>query len=80
MVVDLLASKKNNETDLSSLSNIFGGGASMPEAVAQQLFDRCGIHYMEGYGMTEAMSQTHMNPAGNLRKQCLGIPLLIQNQ
>ena len=74
MVVDLLASKKNNETDLSSLSNIFGGGASMPEAVAQQLFDRCGIHYMEGYGMTEAMSQTHMNPAGNLRKQCLGIP------
>lgn len=74
MVVDLLASKKNNETDLSSLSNIFGGGASMPEPVAQQLFDRCGIHYMEGYGMTEAMSQTHMNPAGNLRKQCLGIP------
>lgn len=74
MVVDLLASKKNNYIDLSSLSNIFGGGASMPEAVAQQLFERCGIHYMEGYGMTEAMSQTHMNPAGNLRKQCLGIP------
>jgi fatty-acyl-CoA synthase len=29
---------------------------------------------MEGYGMTETISQTHMNPHGDLRKQCLGIP------
>ncbi len=60
--------------DLSSLQNIFGGGASMPEAVAQKLFELCGIEYMEGYGMTETISQTHMNPPGHLRKQCLGIP------
>jgi fatty-acyl-CoA synthase len=46
----------------------------MPEAVAQKLFERCGIRYMEGYGMTETISQTHMNPHGDLRKQCLGIP------
>ena len=32
MVVDLLASEKNNETDLSSLSNIFlGVGPQCPE-------------------------------------------------
>lgn len=47
----------------------------MPEAVAQKLYERCGIRYMEGYGMTETISQTHMNPHDDLRKQCLGIPV-----
>ena len=74
MVVDLLAEPTVETKDLSSLQNIFGGGASMPEAVAQKLFDRCGVKYMEGYGMTEAISQTHINPPQELRKQCLGIP------
>ena len=74
MVVDLLAEPSVEKRDLSSLKNIFGGGSSMPEAVAQKLFDRCGIQYMEAYGMTEAISQTHMNPPHDLRKQCLGIP------
>ncbi len=74
MVVDLLAEPTVEGKDLSSLQNIFGGGSSMPEAVAQKLFERCGIRYMEAYGMTEAISQTHMNPPHELRKQCLGIP------
>ena len=75
MVVDLLAHSSTQTRDLSSLQNIFGGGSSMPEAVAQKLFERCGIRYMEGYGMTETISQTHMNPHDDLRKQCLGIPV-----
>lgn len=74
MVVDLLAEPSVKKRDLSSLKNVFGGGSSMPEAVAQKLFERCGIRYMEGYGMTETISQTHMNPPHDLRKQCLGIP------
>jgi fatty-acyl-CoA synthase len=74
MVVDLLAHPATAGRDLSSLQNVFGGGSAMPEAVAQQLFERCGVRYMEAYGMTETISQTHMNPPGNLRKQCLGIP------
>jgi fatty-acyl-CoA synthase len=74
MVVDLLAHPSTAGRDLSSLQNVFGGGAAMPEAVAQQLFERCGVEYMEAYGMTETISQTHMNPPGSLRKQCLGIP------
>ncbi|HZP92952.1 MAG TPA: long-chain fatty acid--CoA ligase [Burkholderiales bacterium] len=74
MVVDLLAHPSTESRDLSSLTNIFGGGSSMPEAVAQKLFERCGIRYMEAYGMTETISQTHMNPHADLRKQCLGIP------
>jgi fatty-acyl-CoA synthase len=74
MVVDLLAHPATAHRDLSSLRNVFGGGAAMPEAVAQELFERCGVQYMEAYGMTETISQTHMNPPGHLRKQCLGIP------
>jgi fatty-acyl-CoA synthase len=74
MVVDLLAHPSTAGRDLSSLQNVFGGGAAMPEVVAQQLFERCGVEYMEAYGMTETISQTHMNPPGGLRKQCLGIP------
>ena len=74
MVVDLLAHPTTAARDLSSLQNVFGGCSSMPEAVAQRLFELCGIHYMEAYGMTETISQTHMNPPGHLRKQCLGIP------
>jgi fatty-acyl-CoA synthase len=74
MVVDLLADAATQRRDLSSLQVIFGGGSSMPEAVAQKLFERCGIRYMEAYGMTETISQTHINPVTDLRKQCLGIP------
>ena len=74
MVVDLLAHPATANRDLSSLTNIFGGGASMPEPVAQKLFELCGIEYMEAYGMTETISQTHMNPAHHARKQCLGFP------
>jgi fatty-acyl-CoA synthase len=47
MVVDLLAHPATACRDLSSLQNIFGGGSAMPEAVAQSLFERCGIEYME---------------------------------
>ena len=74
MVVDLLSHSGALEHDLSSLKWIFGGGAAMPEAIAQKLFDLCGVRYIEGYGMTETISQTHINPPQNPKKQCLGIP------
>ncbi len=74
MVVDLLAHPSTAGRNLSTLTNIFGGGSSMPEAVAQKLFELCGIEYMEAYGMTETISQTHMNPPHKARKQCLGFP------
>ncbi|HVY06840.1 MAG TPA: long-chain-fatty-acid--CoA ligase [Burkholderiales bacterium] len=74
MVVDLLAHPSTANRNLASMQNIFGGGAAMPEAVAQKLYDLCGIDYMEAYGMTETISQTHMNPAHKARKQCGGFP------
>lgn len=74
MVVDLLADPKIAERDLSSLLVVGGGGAPMPKAVAERLEQLTGIKYMEGYGLTETISQTHMNPPDNPKLQCLGIP------
>ncbi len=74
MVVDLLSHPKALERDLSSLKWIFGGGAAMPEAIAQKLYEVCGVRYIEGYGLTETISQTHINPPQNPKQQCLGIP------
>jgi fatty-acyl-CoA synthase len=75
MVVDLLANPKVDRYDFSSLSHIRGGGAAMPEAVAQKLKDVIGIPYVEGYGMSETMAATHINPPQRPKKQCLGIPI-----
>jgi len=74
MVVDLLAQPEAERCDLSSLRCIFGGGQAMPEAVARRLEERLGIRYIEGYGLTETISQTHINPPQRPKRQCLGIP------
>jgi fatty-acyl-CoA synthase len=75
MIVDLLSSPNIDSYDLSSLRQIGGGGAAMPEAVAQKLQDKCGLGFIEGYGLTETMAPTHINPPLRPKKQCLGIPL-----
>lgn len=33
-----------------------------------------GIKYVEGYGLTETISQTHFNPPDRPKMQCIGIP------
>jgi fatty-acyl-CoA synthase len=75
MVVDLLASPNAASFDLSSLNRISGGGAAMPEAIATKLKQLCGITFVEGYGLTETMAPTHINPPDRPKKQCLGIPI-----
>ena len=74
MVIDVLVDPKSADRDLSSMLMIGGGGVSMPEAMAQKLFERCGIPFLESYGMTETISQTHYNPPDRAKKQCIGIP------
>ena len=74
MVVDLLADPEISKRDLSSLIAVGGGGAPMPKAVAEKLMQLTGLEYIEGYGLTETISQTHMNPPDNPKLQCLGIP------
>jgi fatty-acyl-CoA synthase len=75
MVVDLLAHPDIERADLSGLRSIGGGGAAMPEAVAARLHALTGLHYIEGYGLSETMAATHINPTQRPKRQCLGIPI-----
>ncbi|MBI5276795.1 MAG: long-chain fatty acid--CoA ligase [Burkholderiales bacterium] len=76
MVIDLLASPNFAQYDLSSLQHIGGGGAAMPQAVAQRLLDLYGLRYVEGYGLTETAAPSHCNPQDAPKQQCLGIPFM----
>jgi fatty-acyl-CoA synthase len=75
MMVDFLAHPELARFDLSSLQVVRGGGAAMPEAVALRLKQMTGLDYIEGYGMSETMAATHINPPQRPKPQCLGIPV-----
>ena len=74
MVIDLFASPNYRHFDLSSLRYIGGGGAAMPQAVAQRLQGEFGLTFAEGYGLTETAAPSHSNPMERAKLQCLGIP------
>ena len=75
MIVDLISNYDAAKHDLSSMRLIGGGGAAMPEAVAARLQELCKLTYIEGYGMTETLAPTHINPGDRPKAQCLGIPI-----
>jgi fatty-acyl-CoA synthase len=74
MLVDFLTNPEIDSYDLSSLRFVSGGGAAMPEAIAREMADR-GIPYVEGYGLTETIAQSHLNRPERPLGQCLGIPV-----
>jgi fatty-acyl-CoA synthase len=74
MIQDFFANPDIAKYDLSSIRRLTGGGAAMPAAVAQRLLD-LGVTYYEGYGLSETMGATHLNPGEHPKKQCLGIPI-----
>ncbi|MDB5966749.1 MAG: long-chain fatty acid--CoA ligase [Polaromonas sp.] len=76
MVIDLLGSPNFASFDLSGLQYIGGGGAAMPQAVAQRLFEQYGLRFAEGYGLTETAAPSHSNPPDATKQQCLGVPFL----
>ena len=76
MVIDLLGSPHFDQYDLSSIRYIGGGGAAMPQAVAQRLLDNYGLRYVEGYGLTETAAPSHTNPPDHPKQQCLGVPFI----
>lgn len=73
MIVDVLSSRNFRDDCFARLKVITGGGAAMPVAVAERLKSRFGLEFVEGYGMTETMSPTHINPMAAPKRQCLGI-------
>jgi len=74
MAIDLVNDPDFESYDLSSLEAIGGGGAAMPEAIAKKLKDMTGLDYIEGYGMSETIGATHINPVQAPKRQCLGLP------
>ena len=74
MIQDFFANPDIAKYDLSSIRRLSGGGAAMPAAVAQRLLDM-GVTYYEGYGLSETIGATHLNPPEHAKKQCLGIPI-----
>ncbi len=73
MIVDVLASAGFRDRCFAKLKVLTGGGAAMPTAVAERLKSRFGLDFVEGYGMTETMSPTHISPMAAPKRQCLGI-------
>ncbi|HEX4928284.1 MAG TPA: long-chain fatty acid--CoA ligase [Burkholderiales bacterium] len=75
MLVDFLSNPNLGKYDLSSLRVLGGGGAAMPEALARKLEEVFHLPYIEGYGLSETMAPTHMNPPHRPKRQCGGIPI-----
>ena len=73
MVVDALAAEGFDDAAFARLKIITGGGAAMPAAVAAELKRRWNLSYVEGYGLTETMSPSHLNPVDRSKPQCLGV-------
>jgi fatty-acyl-CoA synthase len=74
MVVDLLSHPSYRSEALRSITHLGGGGAPLPAAVGEEIIERLGISYMEGYGLTETIAMTHANPPERTKLQCLGVP------
>jgi fatty-acyl-CoA synthase len=75
MIIDLFGSPNYASFDLGSLRYLSGGGAAMPQAVAERLRDEFGLSFAEGYGLTETAAPSHANPPEAPKLQCLGMPI-----
>jgi fatty-acyl-CoA synthase len=75
MMVDFLSNPRLDEYDLSTLAGVRGGGAAMPDAIVAKLRNLTGLEFVEGYGMSETIAATHINPTHRPKAQCLGIPV-----
>ncbi|MDG1937116.1 MAG: long-chain-fatty-acid--CoA ligase [Paracoccaceae bacterium] len=73
MAIDFVNDPNIRSYDLSSLKAVGGGGTAMPAPIARKLKDLTGLDYLEGYGLSETMAATHLNPTDAPRAQCLGI-------
>jgi len=75
MVIDLMSSPDIKQRNLTSLSFVGGGGAPLPPSIGEKLMNLTGLTYVEGYGMTETISQTHWNPPERPKLGSIGISL-----
>lgn len=74
MVIDFLSNPNLERYNLASMRSVGGGGAPLPAAIGEKLLEKIGVQYVEGYGLSETISQSHVNPPDRAKLQCLGIP------
>jgi acyl-CoA synthetase (AMP-forming)/AMP-acid ligase II len=60
--------------NLQSLKHCSSGGAPIPKEILQRWREIVGPELVEGYGLSETISQTHVNPISNPRYGSVGIP------
>ena len=75
MVVDMMSRGSKVDAALKHVTIVTGGGSAMPEAVAARLKTEYQLDYIEGYGMSETMSPTHLNPMSAPRPGMIGITI-----
>lgn len=75
MIVDVLHAPGFRESAFARLRILTGGGSSMPAAVAEELERRWSLRFVEGYGLSETIAPTHLNPPDRPKPQCLGIAI-----
>ena len=76
MMIDLMSRPAFRRESIRSVRRIGGGGAAMPEALARRLHEETGLADVEGYGLSETMAASHLNPPDRPKRQCLGIPYI----
>jgi len=74
MIADLLAMPDVEKHDFSSLTFVGGGGAAVPKALLERFERITHLNFVEGYGMTEMMGQSHVNPTRSRKPGSIGIP------
>ncbi|WP_283154170.1 long-chain fatty acid--CoA ligase [Guptibacillus hwajinpoensis] len=74
MLIDFLSNPNLPNYSISSLKILAGGGAPLPAAVGEKLYNLTGLRFIEGYGLSETISHTHFNPPDFPKLQCLGVP------
>ncbi|MGD0275485.1 MAG: long-chain fatty acid--CoA ligase [Syntrophales bacterium] len=74
--VGIIAMPEFKKADLSFIKGFFSGAAPLAMETIEALKKATGASFVEGYGMTESTSITHMTPwRGKLKPGSVGVPL-----
>jgi long-chain acyl-CoA synthetase len=76
MYVAIISNPKVKSFNLKSVRACISGGAPLPLAVRRKFIELTGGNLVEGYGLTEASPDTHVNPlqGGVVKDGSVGLP------
>ncbi len=70
----LAADPDLDRLSVDSVRGMYCGGSALPEPVARRLGDRFGIPVVQGFGLAEASSMTHLDRPDRPRPGSVGVP------